>query len=56
MKSSYPNIESLSFMNQEREDGFKKFYINKPWENQNMRQWYARKISIRATPHFIVEE
>lgn len=32
-----------------------KFYINRPRENQNMRQCYGRQVSIRETQHFIVE-
>ena len=55
MESSFPTLESLSLLNQEREYGFKFVYINKPCEKQNMRHCYAAQISIKATPPFIVE-
>jgi len=42
-------------MNQAREEGFKKIYINRPRENQKWRQCYAVQIAIKANIHFIVE-
>ena len=55
MESSSPTYKSLSFMNQEREYGVKKLYINRPCENQNMKQCYAGQISIKENFHFIIE-